>query len=485
MPACCALVQIPAMPAAIETDYLIIGAGAAGLAFADTLLTESDAHITIVDMRSQVGGHWNDAYPFVALHQPSAFYGVNSLELSSGRKYTAGANAGMYEMASGTQVLAYFQRVMDEKLLPNGRVVYRPMSQLADGHRIVSLLNGAETPVTVRRKVVDATRFSPRVPATEPPPFAVVDGAQVVSPSGLTQRWQGARAGERVPAHYCIVGAGKTGMDTGVWLLEQGVAPEQISWVMPRDSWIVNRVTTQNGPEFFDEAIGGALRQLQALAEAKDIDDLFLRLEATGQMLRIDPKVTPRMCHFATISEGEVAVLRRIPHIIREGRVQAINREGLTFASGATVRMPANTLYINCTASAIDVLANNEPIFQPGKIVPQLVRAPLVSFSCAMVAYVEAHYDDDAQKNALCRPVPLKGDLPGYVRTNQLNLVNQAAWSQDKGLRNWMRNIRLDAFSALVASVAPTETDKINILGQLRAASMAAAMNIPKLLAAG
>ena len=56
----------------LETDYLIIGAGAAGLAFADTLLTESpDTHITIVDLRSQVGGHWNDAYPFVALHQPS------------------------------------------------------------------------------------------------------------------------------------------------------------------------------------------------------------------------------------------------------------------------------------------------------------------------------------------------------------------------------------------------------------------------------
>ena len=55
------------------------------------------------------------------------------------------------------------------------------------------------------------------------------------------------------------------------------------------------------------------------------------------------------------------------------------------------------------------------------------------------------------------------------MRTNQLNLVNQTAWSQDKGLRNWMRNIRLDAFTKLAASVAPTETDKINILGQLRA----------------
>ena len=53
-----------------ETDYLIIGAGAVGLAFADTLIDEDpDCHITIVDRHAKPGGHWNDAYGFVALHQ--------------------------------------------------------------------------------------------------------------------------------------------------------------------------------------------------------------------------------------------------------------------------------------------------------------------------------------------------------------------------------------------------------------------------------
>lgn len=472
------------MPSPIATDYLIIGAGAAGLAFADTLVTElPDAHITIVDLRSRVGGHWNDAYPFVALHQPSAFYGVNSLELGNGRRYTSGVNRGMYEMASGTEVLAYFQHVMDERLLPSGRVTYRPMSRWQPGRGIVSLLSGAETPVTVRRKVVDASRFSPRVPATHPLPFPVHGDVRVVTPSGLATYWLALRDGAAPPAHYCIVGAGKTGMDTGVWLLEQGVPPERISWVMPRDSWIVNRITTQNGPEFFDEAIGGAVGQLQALAEATSIDDLFLRLEACGHMLRLDRNVMPTMCHYATISEGELAELRRIPHIVRKGRVQAIDAAGLQLQGGAEA-MPANTLYINCTASALDVLGTTEPIYQPGKIVPQLVRAPLVSFSTAMVAYVEAHYADDAQKNALCQPVPLEGDLRGFVRTNQINLANQFAWSQDKGLRNLIRTIRLDAFSRLINNVAPTDTDKIALLGQLRTGSMAAAANIPRLLAA-
>ena len=63
----------------IETDYLIIGSGAAGLAFADTLIAETGALVVIVDRHGKPGGHWNDAYAFVTLHQPCAFYGVNSL----------------------------------------------------------------------------------------------------------------------------------------------------------------------------------------------------------------------------------------------------------------------------------------------------------------------------------------------------------------------------------------------------------------------
>jgi hypothetical protein len=38
-----------------DTDYLIIGAGATGLAFADTLLAETDAHITLVDRHGKPG----------------------------------------------------------------------------------------------------------------------------------------------------------------------------------------------------------------------------------------------------------------------------------------------------------------------------------------------------------------------------------------------------------------------------------------------
>jgi NAD(P)-binding Rossmann-like domain len=465
-----------------DTDYLIIGAGATGLSFADTLLAESDAHITIVDKHAQPGGHWNDAYPFVALHQPSAFYGVNSLELGTRRKDTVGHNTGLYELASGAEVTGYFHKVMHQTLLPSGRVRYLPMSHysgIKDGKASVqSILSGQETKITVRKKLVDATFFTPQVPATTAPKFKVADGVRLVTPTQLTQIWPS----EDRPHNFCILGAGKTAMDAAVWLLTCGAAPESIHWVMPRDSWLVNRITTQPGEELFEHSIGGVAKQMKALAEATSVDDLFERLEASGQMLRIDRSHKPSMFHYATISEGEVELLRQIKQVIRKGRVQAIEKDALLLAD-AKESMPANTLYINCTASAVEPRAS-EPMFQPGRILPQLVRAPLVTFSAAVCAYVETHYDDDATKNQLCAVVPFPRNIAGYITATITNMTNQVRWSQDKKLRNWMTNSRLDGFSKMTASIEEDDHEKIAILGELRTYGMAAMGNVKKLMAA-
>jgi len=52
----------------LEADYVIIGAGATGLAFADEMLSRSDATMILVDRRQHAGGHWNEAYDFLRLH---------------------------------------------------------------------------------------------------------------------------------------------------------------------------------------------------------------------------------------------------------------------------------------------------------------------------------------------------------------------------------------------------------------------------------
>ena len=466
----------------VETDYLIIGSGAAGLAFADTLIDESTAHITIVDRHGKPGGHWNDAYSFVTLHQPSAFYGVNSMALGTNRKDTAGANKGLYELASGAEVSGYFDRVMNQKLLPSSRVSYHPMCNYlgddAGSHRFVSILSGAETQVTVRKKVIDATYYSPTVPSTHTPKYKVAAGRRLVTPNALAHLWQGKQ--ERAK-HFMIIGAGKTAMDVGVWLLNAGAQPDDISWVVPRDSWLVNRLQTQPGAEFFNDAIGGQANQMEAFAKANSINNLFARLEACDAMLRIDPTRKPSMFHFATISKGEVELLKTIKNVIRLGHVQSIEPQKMALDQGH-VALPDGTLCIDCTASAIEQRPI-APIFQGNKVLLQLVRVPLPTFSAALTAYVEAHYDDDATKNRLCGTVPFPDSLDSYPRSIMANMMNQFHWSQDKVLRAWIRESRLDGFGKLIASADPSDEAKQAILLRLKEGAMAAMGNMKQLIA--
>ena len=125
------------MSKSLKTDYLIIGSGLVGMAFADTLFTETDANIIIVDRYAKPGGHWNLAYPFVTLHQPSSFFGVSSKELSRGEIDQIGLNKGMGDLATGDEICAYFDDVMRQRFLASGRVQYFPMCEYeGDGHRL-------------------------------------------------------------------------------------------------------------------------------------------------------------------------------------------------------------------------------------------------------------------------------------------------------------------------------------------------------------
>ena len=97
----------------VETDYLVVGAGASGMAFAAALIAECDADVVMVERRHCPGGHWNDAYPFVRIHHASACYGANSRMLGTDSIDQTGPNAGFYERSTAAEICAYYQRVLD------------------------------------------------------------------------------------------------------------------------------------------------------------------------------------------------------------------------------------------------------------------------------------------------------------------------------------------------------------------------------------
>jgi len=263
----------------LEADYLIVGCGAMGMAFADQILSDTQASIIMVDRYHQPGGHWNVAYPYVRLHQPSAFYGVNSKHLGSDHVDTTGWNAGLYELATNSEVCAYFDQVMQQTFLPSGRVQYFPMCEHVSDGEFRSLLSG-DTFTANAQKVVDATYMNVSVPSMRPPEYEVDEGAHCVPPNQLP------RVAEKFD-QYVVVGAGKTGMDACLFLLRNQVDPSQVTWVMPRDSWMLDRANIQPFTLGGRSVVDGFQKQTLAMAQATSIEDLFARVESAGQLIRL------------------------------------------------------------------------------------------------------------------------------------------------------------------------------------------------------
>lgn len=457
----------------LEADYLIVGSGAVGMAFADVLLSETDASIIIVDRHHKPGGHWNDAYSFVTLHQPSAFYGVSSKELGTGLKDEVGLNKGLMELASGAEVSAYFDQVMKHTFLPSGRVQYFPMCDYEGEGRFRGITSGDTYEVKVNKKTVDATYFKTSVPSTHTPSYTIAEGVRRHPLNDLPNI-------SDVPSAYVVVGGGKTGIDACLWLLENGVDPDLIKWVMPRDGWLIPRENTQPADEFFAATIGAQAKQMEAIAGATSIDNLFERLEGAGVLCRIDETVWPAMYHGATISVQELESLRRIKNIIRMGRVKHIEQDEIIFEKG-TLPTDGHALYIDCSARAVPV-TETYPVFDGDLITVQTVRTIQPVFSSAFIAHVEATYDDERVKNDLCTVVPLPNNATDWIIVTAGLMMNQMRWSQDKDLRNWIADNRLDGFTRMVQNADTSDPEKMAILMAMKENAMPAMMKLQQFI---
>lgn len=462
----------------IDTDYLVVGAGATAMAFVDTLLSESDARIVMVDRHHRPGGHWNDAYPFVRLHQPSAYYGVPSRELSAWTHDQVGLNAGLMSLASGTEVLSHFEQVMEQRFLPSGRVRWCPMSEHslgADGrHQLRSLTSGHTQQVRVRRKWVDATLARTEVPATHPPRYAVAPGVACVALNQLPRMPRPHRA-------YCVIGSGKTGIDAVLWLLQNGVPPERLRWIMPNDAWWLDRANSQPGADHFERSLAATTAEFDAIAEAGSVSELFERLEARGLLLRIDPAVTPSRYRCAIVSQAELAQLRRVHDIVRLGHLRAIEPARLVLDHGVCAAEP-DTLYVNCSAGAIQP-PPAVPVFDRDHINLLMVRWCQPLFSAAVIAWVESHRDSEAEQNALCTVVPSPERPTDWLRMWQVTLANATRWRQDDALHAWLSQCRLNSSVAMTRGLDLKDPAHKALIKHSAVRAAAAAARLPELLA--
>jgi hypothetical protein len=412
----------------LETDYLVIGAGAMGMAFSDALIDHADVHVTLVDRRHAAGGHWHDAYPFVQLHQASMFYGVASTVLGRGALQASGPEAGLQERARQPEIQAYYDDILHRRFLPSGRVTFLGGSEYTaagSAHVVTSLVSGEAMEIDVRRRVVDATYLAPTIPATTPPPFGVADDARV-APINELARLTGA------PQRFVIVGSGKTATDGIVWLLLNGVPQERITWVRPRDPWMLNRAVVQPDPIV---ALGLAADTMASAADAESLDDLFVRLEAAGVVFRIDPEVTPTMAKTPTLGAWELDLLRTVEHVVRLGHIRHVTGTEVVLDRG-TIRLQPDSLVVHCAASGL-AYPPLVPIWAPDMIRLQTIRVGFPCFCAALAGYVEATRDDDRERNRLCPPNTLPDNPANWARMQVRGTIAARTYGAEPDIAAW------------------------------------------------
>ncbi len=414
----------------VRADYLVVGAGAAGMAFVDALVDHADVDVVVVDRRCAAGGHWLDAYPFVRLHQASAFYGVPSTLLGAGRVQASGPEKGLHERATASAVSAYYERVL-ERLTASGRVRFQPGCEHLGGTSYVSGLTGKRYDVAEPCRLVDARYLSPDIPARSRAPFEVED-ARVIPVNDLVRVTDG-------PSQFVVVGSGKTATDACVWLLGNGVDPNSVCWVRPRDPWMLNRAVVQPDPAVY---MGMVADTVAAAAEADSPDDLFLRLEEAGVMLRIDKSVTPTMAKTPTIAAWEIDLLRSIDNVVRLGHVRAAGNGRLLLTDGE-VSIARDAVVVHCAAAGLKY-PPLVPIWGREAITLQPVRSGFPCFGAAVIGYVEATRENDDEKNRVCPPSCLADTPITWARMQVLGGRAAAAFTDQPDIKAWANQTTLN-----------------------------------------
>jgi hypothetical protein len=430
----------------LQTDYLVVGAGAMGMAFTDALIDHADVHVTLVDRRHAAGGHWQDAYPFVQLHQASVFYGVASTVLGDGAVQQQGPETGLQERARRSEIQSYYDDILHRRFIGSGQVTFLGGSEYHDdgtAHLVTSRVSGEVTRVEVRRRVVDAAYLSPTIPATTPPPFGVSGDVRVVPVNEL------ARLAD-TPSSYVIVGSGKTATDGIVWLLANGVEPDRIVWVRPREPWMLNRAVVQPEP-----AVGLRLAAdtMAAAADATSLDDLFLRLEAAGVMLRIDTDLVPTMAKTPTLGMWELDLLRTVENVVRLGHIKYVAAGEIVLDDGVVPLAPG-ALVVHCAASGLQY-PPLFPLWGPDKIRLQTIRVGFPCFCAALAGFVEATRDDDRERNRLCPPNTLPDTPADWAQMQVRGTLAARAYGAEPDIAAWANGCALNP-----ARIEPSRRDE-------------------------
>lgn len=262
-------------------------------------------------------------------------------------------------------------------------------------------------------------------------------------------------------------------MDAITFLLKQrNVAPDNILWIVPNEAWITARENIGSCMEFLHECASG-LQDLNdegkrgVVRSSEFFQRGFLDWEKQGRVYRFDKGILPTKFKDATLCKSELALIKKVERVLRNGRVKSIGDDGtLYFNDGTTVPLPwasaGDTLFVHCSAGVFNYSKQTKkppPVFSRHRIsIQDVYGTPGFCFVGSVIGRLESLGPNmtDAEKNAMClapspevgQAMPLGpsgGDIGvlspdhGYVQ----RLCNLRKWLQVPEIREWLVGHRL------------------------------------------
>ncbi len=324
----------------------------------------------------------------------------------------------------------------------------------------------------MRRKLVDATYIESSLPSTHKPAYTVESAGLVVTPNELVDL-------DEPASGFTVIGAGKTSMDTCCWLIEQGVDPDTIRWIRPRDAWTADRASIQP-LRLIGAFVEWVAAQNEACAQAESLDELFPALEDRGVLHRLDPAVEPVFNRGAILSETERVMLREVGNVVRLGKVNHVGADRIDLDEG-TIPNPDHVV-VDCTAAGL-ASPPDRRVFDPDRITIQWIQAGIAPFSAALIGFVEASREDDTDKNRLCTPrgFSRRADVVNYAAGWLNTQRGFLAWMAEPDLADWLSTCRLSAFGNAGPYLGDPATNAA--FGRMVGAQGPAVENLQRLLA--
>ena len=244
-----------------------------------------------------------------------------------------------------------------------------------------------------------------------------------------------------------MLGSGKTAVDACVWLLDNEIEPDRIRSVRPRDHWFHHRRHYQ-ALDLVGGNIEGISLDAQAGAEAKSIDDLFERLEASGRLVRIDPSAKATMYRSTMLSPAELDALRQIEDVVRLGHVRRIEGDRIVLAEGET-DSGSDVVHVDCTAQGLSP-APPVPIFQDE---PHRAPADQAELPHLQLGAHRLRRGSPARRRGprtgSAHPIPYPSSVDDWPGMTRRTWKVEQQWLSEPDLAGWIAESRLNLLKGL------------------------------------